>query len=516
MKRIALLLTMVMLLVLLVACGEPAAEKYTVNFVANGETIASVEYEEGTVPTAPTVEGYETLNMVYTFSGWDKEIVAVTEDVTYTATYTGASKEFDVTFVYGGSTEGVTVKVTYGAFPDAPTTGLDYETAQYVYTFAGWDKQINAATENVTYTARYTSVLQEYDVTFTYGNPASPTTVTTTYKYGETPVAPTENLVYHTDTNTYLFNAWDKTVAAVTEDVTYTATYTETIRKYLITLKYDGKTETVECDLGSTPTLPTPAATYTDADKGLTYTFMSWDKAAGVVSGDDTYTALYKIVIFDENFDDEADFNVEAATKAFGAWSFTLKTGSYVKSRVDANAPSNKFLEFGGAANADAVQIGMKNSTGLTMDGRTKLTISFDLGLKDGVKLSDSYIRFRSTTSKYLKFLVTAQSDNSISFCGTKLKDGQGNLIALSETLKNFKMEFDFAAGKASISVDGVVIVADADLYANAATGWTDGHGTDMNDYISKCTQYIFQWAVNKKSTETGMLLDNMLIYAHD
>jgi hypothetical protein len=145
----------------------------------------------------------------------------------------------------------------------------------------------------------------------------------------------------------------------------------------------------------------------------------------------------------------------------------------------------------------------------------TKLTISFDLGKKDGVALSDSYIRFRSTDSKYLKFLVTAQADSSITFCGTKLKDSAGNLIALSETLKNFKMEFDFATGKASIAVDGVVLVADADLYGSA-TGWSTSHGADMSAYIAKCSQYIFQWAVNKKSVETGMLLDNMSIIAHN
>ena len=84
MKRIAFLLTMVMLLVLLVACTEPTPETYTVNFVLKDETISQV-YEVGVVPTPPTVEDYEMINQVYSFSGWDKEIVAVTEDTTYTA-----------------------------------------------------------------------------------------------------------------------------------------------------------------------------------------------------------------------------------------------------------------------------------------------------------------------------------------------------------------------------------------------------------------------------------------------
>lgn len=512
MKRIAFLLTVLLVLVVaLTACGE-TAEKYTVDFVVNGEVVQTAEYEEGATPTPPTVEDYTTLNMSYTFTGWDKEVVAVTENTTYTAVFSGAIKEFNITFIYGGATEGTPVKVAYGAFPAAPTTGLNYETVEKVYTFAGWDKQINAATADAVYTAKYTAVPQEYDVTFVYGGDKSETV---TYKYGETPVAPTKvGDFYHTVEKTYTFKAWDKAIAPVTGDVTYTATYDEAPRSYVITFVVFGQANTTQnLAYGATVTAPTPAATV--EKDGKTYTFKGWDKTIATVSGDATYTAVYELpAIYSQNFDGEADFNVDGVTKAFGVWSFTLKAGSSIKSRVDANAPANKFLELSSTANAAAVQIGMKSSTGLAMGDCTKLTISFDLGKKDGVALSDSYIRFRSTDTKYLKFFVTAQADNSITFCGTKLKDSAGNLIALSETLKNFKMEFDFATGKASIAVDGVVLVADADLYGSA-TGWSTSHGADMSAYIAKCSQYIFQWAVNQKSVATGMLLDNMSIIPH-
>ena len=511
MKRIAFLLTMIMVLALLVACTATEPKSYTVNFVVNGEVVSSTVYEEGATPTAPTVEDYSTNWMTYEFSGWDKEVVAVSGDVTYTAVFTSTVREYDVTFIYGGATTGTPVKVTWGATPNAPTTGLNYETVDKVYTFVGWDKTVGPVTQDVVYTARYKSVPQVYDVTFVYegGNK----TVTVPYEYGATPVAPTKaGDYYHTVEKTYTFSAWDKTIAPVTGDVTYTASYTEAPRSYVITFVVLGQENTTATlTYGATVTLPTPAATV--VKDGKTYTFAGWDNDATTVSGDATYTAVYTLPIYSENFDDEGDFTANAVTKSFGAWSFTLKSGYSIKPVAGANG--NQSLELYGTAGAAASQIGIKDSTGLVMGDCTKLTISFDLGKKDGVALSDTYIRFRSTTSKYVKFFVTAQADNSITFCGTKLKDSEGNLIALSETLKNFKMEFDFAAGTASIAVDGVVIVADASLYNNAATGWTDAHGTDMLNYISKCTQYVFQWAVNSKSVETGMLLDNMTIYSH-
>jgi len=68
--------------------------EYTVKFVnEDGSEISSATYHYGdtvVAPEAPTKA--EDENYTYEFAGWDKEVVAVTGDATYTATYTATEK----------------------------------------------------------------------------------------------------------------------------------------------------------------------------------------------------------------------------------------------------------------------------------------------------------------------------------------------------------------------------------------------------------------------------------------
>lgn len=88
------------LALMLTACPKvpdpvPEPEKYTVNFVNYDSTVLqSKEYEKGEMPVyyGETPTKPEDDDYTYDFSGWDKEIVTVTEDTTYTATYTSTEK----------------------------------------------------------------------------------------------------------------------------------------------------------------------------------------------------------------------------------------------------------------------------------------------------------------------------------------------------------------------------------------------------------------------------------------
>ena len=88
------------LALMLTACPKvpdpvPDPEKYTVNFVNYDSTVLqSKEYEKGEMPVyyGETPTKPEDADYTYDFSGWDKEIVTVTEDTTYTATYTSTEK----------------------------------------------------------------------------------------------------------------------------------------------------------------------------------------------------------------------------------------------------------------------------------------------------------------------------------------------------------------------------------------------------------------------------------------
>ena len=533
MKRTALLLTMVMVLVMIFAlsgCSIDATltqgtfvegtfvedllvKTYTINFVVKGET-TSVTCKQGLVPTAPAVEDYETDSKSYTFLGWDKEIVAATGDATYTAVFSGSTKLYDVVFAYGvDSSE--SVQLHWGADPTskAPTKGLNYQTEDKVYTFTGWDKEIVPVNGNVVYTAQYEESAREYEVTFVYGDPADPVTESVKVAYGSLPTAPAEVAGYQTNENVYTFKGWDKEIVAVTGNATYTATYDATAREYTVTFIYDGKTETATYKYGDTVVLPTPAG-YSDATGS--YSFKAWDKEAAAVTGEATYTAEYVAtskVLYSQDFNDadidgvagDADFK-----PALGIWTLTLyKGGNYAKAIAYSDNSADKYLELGqiaGHTKDITAQLNAKGSGLAAMGDFTKLTVSIDLAAKDGVAVTKSYFRTRSTANKYIYLFHTFNNGN-IWFNRTSI-DG----VTINTTMQTFTFEFDFAAGTATLLVDGVekYTSAIADTPADLGT-------TTYAEYIAKCTAYMFNWAVEKQGdVENALIMDNLTIVAHN
>ena len=141
-------------------------ETYTVKFVNfDGSVLSEKTYKEGEtvdVPATPTKPADETYT--YTFAGWDKEIVAVAEDVTYTAMYAESFIEYTVAFLDEDGAEISTATYHYGEAIVAPdeTTLVKEDTVVYTYTFAAWDKEVaETVSGDVTYTATYQATLKE-------------------------------------------------------------------------------------------------------------------------------------------------------------------------------------------------------------------------------------------------------------------------------------------------------------------------------------------------------------------
>ena len=119
-----------------------------------------------------------------------------------------------------------TAKVNYGATPDytgaTPTKASD---AQYSYTFAGWNPALVPVTGDTAYTAQYQKVTRSYTVTWKNWN--GEVLQTNKVEYGTTPIYTGATPTRPADgNNTYTFSGWDKEIASVTGDVTYTAQYT--------------------------------------------------------------------------------------------------------------------------------------------------------------------------------------------------------------------------------------------------------------------------------------------------
>ena len=158
----------------------------------------------------------------YTFAGWDKDVVAVTEDVTYTATYTSTLNNYTVTWVVGA--ESFSEQIAYGSVPVFSGSTDKAEDSRYIYTFSGWDKEVVAVTEDVTYTAIYTETPKEYTITFK--NYDDTVLLEVKYTYGETIVPPEDPTHPNDSEGTFRFTGWLPLVAETcTGDAVYVAVF---------------------------------------------------------------------------------------------------------------------------------------------------------------------------------------------------------------------------------------------------------------------------------------------------
>lgn len=241
----------------------------------------------GNTPARPTDNDY-----VYTFSGWDNDPseTPIVGDTVFTAQFSTTNRYLCLFVNYDGSelyreyvTEGENAAYS-GSLPTKPAT------QQYTYAFSNWDKPLNNIQSNTTFTAQFSSTVNQYTVTFVnwdgsvlgsdtvdYGSPA-------TFN-GSTPTRPMDN------TYKYTFSGWDISLESITANVTATAQYS-TEDRFLCRFYNDGTLlySTYVTDgedviyVGDTPTR--------EKTQQYTYTFSGWDKPL-------------------ENINEHTDFNAE-------------------------------------------------------------------------------------------------------------------------------------------------------------------------------------------------------------
>ena len=155
-----------------------AINTYSIRFVAEDGTVLE-EYvlEHGQMPKFaglldPTKEA--TAKYTYTFAGWrDKvtksPIVPAAGNVDYEPTFTSTINQYTIKFVNEGGTILQSSLVNYGEVPAyLGSTPTKASTAQFSYTFKGWDKTIIPVTEDAVYTATFDSKKFEQKANVTY------------------------------------------------------------------------------------------------------------------------------------------------------------------------------------------------------------------------------------------------------------------------------------------------------------------------------------------------------------
>ena len=252
------------------------------------------------IPTKPDSERYH-----YDFSHW-QNLGPILEDTIYTPVFTPRTRyykiiwqNYDGTKLEEDSLPYEEIPVYEGPVPTKPAT------AQYTFTWSGWNIEIAPVTANITYTATYAHTTNTYDVTWKNWD-GTIIKVDEDIPYGDVPVfdyeLPTKD---STAQYSYTFFDWDSTpgddsssgVETVKGHITYTATYTAKIRSYNLNLtaseensgQFSGSGVYEYGSAVAITTFPKPG-----------YAFIGWsdgvkDRTRVVtITGEATYTAIYK------------------------------------------------------------------------------------------------------------------------------------------------------------------------------------------------------------------------------
>ncbi len=169
---------------------------------------------------------------IYEFLGWNyadgsavnAEWITVTENISLYPRYRLTKQMYTVTWMLDG--QSYTQSLYYGVMP-TPELVVDIsprESQYYRYEFSGWDHKVVPVTGDVTYTGSMLRIPKKFNVTWIIKNGTE--SITQQWEYNQTPVFEGD-LSISSSTHLYEFLAWDKTVAPVSRDVTYTALYRE-------------------------------------------------------------------------------------------------------------------------------------------------------------------------------------------------------------------------------------------------------------------------------------------------
>lgn len=222
------------------------------------------------------------------------------------ADYGSLINDSEITASYGAIIEISDNNLTIGdtTVTATPTTA----DAQYTYAFSGWyDGETllvdgDTVSSDMTITAVFTRTVNQYTATISNLNPGFGTVSVSsvTADYGSAISAASNVLTVGASTvtatpttadaqYTYAFGQWGSYPATLTQDVTITVSFTQTVNTYTITWVYglDSATETYL--YGTMPSFPDPTP---PAD----YRFAGWSPALAPVTQDQTYTAIFELI----------------------------------------------------------------------------------------------------------------------------------------------------------------------------------------------------------------------------
>ena len=397
-----------------VASFAPTVRSYTVTF-KNGDTVlgtpqtlaygSPVAYS-GAEPTKAADAQY-----TYTFDGWndgtndydkDDTLPTVSGTVTYTAKFASTVNKYKVTFL---AEDGATVLKVSADDPNdyreydygtaaaniaVPTVPEKAATAQYTYTFGGWDPALAEVKQDATYTVTYTANLRSYTVTFKNGDTVLGTPQTLAYgspvSYSGAEPTKAADARY-----TYTFSGWNDgttdygkndTLPTVSGTVTYTATYTETPQTY--TASVIGANITT---VNNTATYGTPYEAAITAASGYHVHGLEYVKVGDTTLEEGDYTFVNGTVTIPGT---AVLGNIEIkAVAALNAYTITwvLHGGSVETSAEDGEVPSYTVAPY--TENGHVYKFSAWDTTPVAATGNATYTANYALDKDDEANVHD-------------------------------------------------------------------------------------------------------------------------------
>lgn len=167
---------------------------------------------------------------------------------------TANAQMFTIIFKNEDGTELQTSQVAYGETPVySGATPTKESTAQYNYTFSGWNPAITPVTREATYTAQFTETLRTYYVLF--ADYDGTTLKEQDVEYGSSAVAPA-----NPERGYYTFTGWSEDFSNITGDL-------------LVTAQYKAIVYTITANLSNVTAASSNPTSATIEDKELSFTF---------------------------------------------------------------------------------------------------------------------------------------------------------------------------------------------------------------------------------------------------
>ena len=127
---------------------------YRVLWILDGVEMDTYYYYGDTPKPPVSLEKPGTVDMLYRFTGWDKEVLPVTENAVYVGGFELVPRVYTVTWILGDRT--VTTEVKHGETAQFAESALSYSDGTYYYRFTGWDRDLQTpVTGSKTVYAKY-------------------------------------------------------------------------------------------------------------------------------------------------------------------------------------------------------------------------------------------------------------------------------------------------------------------------------------------------------------------------